>query len=287
MLQEIRMSRFMEAYEGYKRNELNCQEAGLILGMSERQFRRLRDRYEEEGAVGVLDRRLGKASAKRVAACDIAWVVGEYRTKYAGFTAKHFHEKMEKEPRFCWGYTWTKSILQSHGLLVKATKRGLIARKRTAPFAGYREPLTMAIDNLWERVDKFSCKRLMAFINAGEDRDDDDISDVLENLEQPKSKKHPKGLKCPIRFAEPDHADDEKNLVYFFVGKNPGAQSIPRKRLRTLEIAAVRRCSTAKLDREAWLGTGVKFVRDGSRCLYRKADVVAALEPQSEVSHAE
>ncbi len=66
------MSRFMEAYEGYKRNELNCQEAGLILGMSERQFRRLRDRYEEEGAVGVLDRRLGKASAKRVAACDIA-----------------------------------------------------------------------------------------------------------------------------------------------------------------------------------------------------------------------
>jgi hypothetical protein len=98
--------------------------------MSERQFRRLRDRYEEEGALGVIDRRLGKASTKRVAACDIAWVVEEYRTKYAGFTAKHFHEKMEKEPRFCWGYTWTKSILQNHGLLMKAPRRGAHRKKR-------------------------------------------------------------------------------------------------------------------------------------------------------------
>jgi transposase len=124
------MSRFMRAYEGFKRKELNCEEAGLILGMSERQFRRLRDRYEEEGALGVIDRRLGKASTKRVAACDIAWVVEEYRTKYAGFTAKHFHEKMEKEPRFCWGYTWTKSILQNHGLLMKAPRRGAHRKKR-------------------------------------------------------------------------------------------------------------------------------------------------------------
>ncbi len=44
------------------------------------------------------------------------------------------------------------------------------------------------------------------------------------------------------------------------------------------EIAAVRRCSVAKLDRETWLGTGIKFIRDGGRCLYRKADVAAALE---------
>ena len=63
--------------------------------------------------MGVIDRRLGKASVKRVPACDIAWVVKEYRTKYAGFTAKHFHEKMEREPRFCWGYTWTKAICKA------------------------------------------------------------------------------------------------------------------------------------------------------------------------------
>lgn len=130
MLQELRMCRFMEAYEGYRRKELSCAEAGLILGMSERQFRRLRDRYEEEGAGGIADRRLGRASAKRVPACDIAWVVEEYRTRYAGFTAMHFYEKIAKEPQFCWGYTWTKSILQNHGLLVKAPRRGAHRKKR-------------------------------------------------------------------------------------------------------------------------------------------------------------
>ncbi|MBV8746540.1 MAG: helix-turn-helix domain-containing protein [Xanthobacteraceae bacterium] len=33
-------------------------EAGELLGMSERQFRRYRDRYEEDGLAGLVDRRL-------------------------------------------------------------------------------------------------------------------------------------------------------------------------------------------------------------------------------------
>lgn len=130
MLQELRMCRFMQAYEGYRRKELDCEEAGLMLGMSERQFRRLRDRYIEEGAVGIVDRRLGKASARGVPVSDIAWVVEEYRTKYTGFTARHFHEKMQKDARFGWGYTWTKTVLHKHGLLVKAPRRGAHRKKR-------------------------------------------------------------------------------------------------------------------------------------------------------------
>ncbi|MGX5844495.1 hypothetical protein ACWGTI_27655 [Mesorhizobium sp. ArgA1] len=34
--------------------------------MSERQFRRYRDRYEEAGGAGLVDRRLGKVSGRRV-----------------------------------------------------------------------------------------------------------------------------------------------------------------------------------------------------------------------------
>jgi transposase len=124
------MCRFMEAYAGYKRKELDCTEAGELLGMSERQFRRLRDRYDDEGTAGILDRRLGKASPRRVPEADIAWVVSEYKSRYIGFTVKHFHEKMLASPRFTWGYTWTKSVLQSHGLLSKAPRRGAHRRKR-------------------------------------------------------------------------------------------------------------------------------------------------------------
>ena len=44
------------------------------------------------------------------------------------------------------------------------------------------------------------------------------------------------------------------------------------------EIAIVRRCSLAKLEREAWLGLGMRHVKDGNRTLYRKADVLSYLE---------
>jgi transposase len=41
-------------------------EAADLLGVSERTFQRWRDRYDEVGEAGLLDRRLGKASGKRV-----------------------------------------------------------------------------------------------------------------------------------------------------------------------------------------------------------------------------
>ena len=53
-----------------------------------------------------------------------------YRTRYGGFTAKHFHELLVRDHKFAWGYTWTKTFLQSKGLLVKAKKRGAHRRKR-------------------------------------------------------------------------------------------------------------------------------------------------------------
>jgi hypothetical protein len=42
-------------------------------------------------------------------------------------------------------------------------------------------------------------------------------------------------------------------------------------------IAKVRRCSVALLEREAWAGSGIPVVKDGNRCLYRKADVLRRL----------
>ena len=42
-------------FEPLKRKELSAMEAGELLGCSERQFRRYRRRYEEEGLAGLLD----------------------------------------------------------------------------------------------------------------------------------------------------------------------------------------------------------------------------------------
>ena len=56
---EIRIVRIAEALGRYGSGALSCLEAAEVLGMSERHFRRLRDRYEAEGAAGLVDRRLG------------------------------------------------------------------------------------------------------------------------------------------------------------------------------------------------------------------------------------
>jgi len=50
MLWEVFVTRFEEAFGQYRRRRLNADEAGELLGVSGRHFRRLCDRYEEEGA---------------------------------------------------------------------------------------------------------------------------------------------------------------------------------------------------------------------------------------------
>ena len=125
-----RMIKFSSIFSRYEAAEFSQAEAAELLGIGERTFRRWRQRFEDEGEAGLLDRRLGKASGKRVPSDRSDEVEALYRTRYAGFTAKHFHEHLVKEHNFSWGYTWTKTFLYSKGLLEKAKRRGAHRRKR-------------------------------------------------------------------------------------------------------------------------------------------------------------
>jgi hypothetical protein len=60
----------------------------------------------------------------------IIWMIGEYRTRHAGWNVKHFHEYLQRQYGFEWGYTWTKLQLQSAGLVDRARRRGPHRRKR-------------------------------------------------------------------------------------------------------------------------------------------------------------
>src|SRR5579872_5999149 len=129
-LQDRRMQKFRDVLSRWERRELSGLEAGEILGVSERQFRRYRERYEEDGLAGLVDRRLGKASAKRVPVDKIAWMLGQYRTHHMGWNVKHFHEHLRTQHGFRWGYTWTKTQLHTAGLVERAARRGAHRRKR-------------------------------------------------------------------------------------------------------------------------------------------------------------
>ena len=53
-----------------------------------------------------------------------------YRTRYQGFTARHFHEHLVRDHRFVWSRSWTKEFLQSRNLLPKAEHRGALEERR-------------------------------------------------------------------------------------------------------------------------------------------------------------
>ena len=129
-LQDSRMRKFSDVLSRYERRELSGMEAAEILGMSERTFRRYRRRHEAEGAEGLYDRRLGKASARRVPADELAAMLERYRTEYRGWNVSHFHEEMCRKYAFPRSYTWTKLRLQEAGLAPKAPRRGRHCRKR-------------------------------------------------------------------------------------------------------------------------------------------------------------
>src|SRR6202043_1439862 len=72
-------------------------QAAEIIGMSDRQMRRLHWRYREHGYDGLLDRRVGKPSPKRVPLAVVEQVLGLYQEKYFDLNVRHFHEKLQEE----------------------------------------------------------------------------------------------------------------------------------------------------------------------------------------------
>jgi hypothetical protein len=72
------MQKLRDILSRWERKDLSAMEAGEIWGMSQRQFRPYRARYEEDGLEVRIDRRLDKASATRVPIDEIDWMVEEW-----------------------------------------------------------------------------------------------------------------------------------------------------------------------------------------------------------------
>src|ERR1700733_8269466 len=101
-LRGVRQVMFRGVFDRYSSHELNQIEAAELLGISERTFRRWCVCFEAGREAGLSDRRLGKASGKRVPVDRADEVEGLYRTRYSGFTARHFHEHLVRDHKFTW-----------------------------------------------------------------------------------------------------------------------------------------------------------------------------------------
>jgi hypothetical protein len=130
VLWEVFVLRFEEALERYRKRRLTGEEAGELLGMSGRNFRRLVLRYEEDGAEGLRDLRIGKPSPKRAPAAELTRMQRLYQERYHGMNVKHFHEHLVERHGYQLGYTVTRLALQTAGLVRPATRRGVHRQKR-------------------------------------------------------------------------------------------------------------------------------------------------------------
>lgn len=129
--------RFENLLDRHERGELSQLEAAEMLGVSERTFRRWRERWREDGEEGLLDRRVGKPSPRRAPESELARARALYEEMYGGFTVKHFHEKLVKRHGYKLCYTVTRLALHQAGLVRPAKRRGAHRRKRPRrPMAG-------------------------------------------------------------------------------------------------------------------------------------------------------
>jgi len=122
------MERAMKVQEVILRalaKKITWWQAAEIIGVSDRQMRRWRERYEAFGYDGLFDRRRGKPSPKRVPVQQVEQVLGLYREKYFDFNVRHFHEKLRSEHDVQLSYTWVKQALQGAGLVARGRKRGV------------------------------------------------------------------------------------------------------------------------------------------------------------------
>jgi transposase len=122
--------RFEELLERWETGVLSQGGAAAALGVSERTFRRWRGRHAEDGAAGLVDRRVGKPSPRRAAEDELQRMLKLYHEHYAGFAIRHFHDRLRRRHGYQLGYTTTRLWLQKSGAIAAAPKRGAHRRRR-------------------------------------------------------------------------------------------------------------------------------------------------------------
>jgi transposase len=110
--------------------KISWWEAAEIIGVTARTMRRWRERLETQGYSGLVDRRQGKPSDRRVPVARVEEMLGLYRDTYFDLNMRHFQEKLSAEHGIKLSYTFVQKALQGAGLVARGRKRRKHRRRR-------------------------------------------------------------------------------------------------------------------------------------------------------------
>jgi len=105
-------------------------EAAEILGITDRQMRRWKKRYEEYGYDGLYDRRKKMPSPRRMPLEKAEKILKLYREKYFDFNISHFYDKLRGKHNIKISYNWVRLALEGAGLIKKRTRHDKHRKRR-------------------------------------------------------------------------------------------------------------------------------------------------------------
>jgi len=120
----------LEAVERIGRFEMTVRRAGELLGLSERQVRRVRRAVESRGAKGVVHGHRGRWPWNRVSEPEREQIVALRRGKYAGFNDHHFTEKLVEAEGLKVSRATVRRVLRAAGIEAVRRRRPTRHRRR-------------------------------------------------------------------------------------------------------------------------------------------------------------
>jgi transposase len=126
MKEEKRLKIIQRVYRG----ELTVVEAGLILGVSERQCYRIKGRVSEMGAKGVVHGNRGRPCKRKIKEKTVKRIVELAKGKYRGFNDRHLTEKLKEQEQIELSREKIRRILRCHGIASPRKRRANQHRSR-------------------------------------------------------------------------------------------------------------------------------------------------------------
>jgi len=111
------------------------REVAEALGLSLRQTRRLRRRFETEGAAGLAHRSRGQPSARRLRGALREAIIELMTTVYAGFNDCHLTEKLREQHGLCVSRESVRRLRRALGRAPRHRRQPPRARRRRTPEA--------------------------------------------------------------------------------------------------------------------------------------------------------
>jgi len=120
----------LEVMQRVFRGELTVVEAGMVMGVSERQCYRIKARVTKRGAKGVVHGNRGKRCKRKIKEQEVKQVVELAKGKYRGFNDRHLTEKLAEQEKLEISREAVRQILRGAGIASPRKRRANKHRSR-------------------------------------------------------------------------------------------------------------------------------------------------------------